>query len=226
LHVCHVWDRFWPLEIGGLERYILWLSNYLSKNKDVNFSLITGRTKVLLVRKKIKKIENTSTLKVYRLGPSPVDLINGIFMYVFGSQPKIIEKMKFAGLCYEAARWNNIKSVDIFHIHGIWGDLEYINLGIYLSQRFRKPLVVTLHGGFVGGACQGGMPLDTPIVKNILENYVDAITTYSKEVLNRLEQMGLGEKSYHITNFVDTVHFAKHETSDPIDGYCNIRWKT
>jgi glycosyltransferase involved in cell wall biosynthesis len=123
--------------------------------------------------------------------------------------------MKFASLCYEAARSSVAKSADIFHIHGIWGDLEYVNLGVYLSQHFHKPLVVTLHGGFVGDAVLGGMPLETPAVKNILNNYTDAITTYSKEVLSVLERMGLGEKSHLITNFVDTAQF-KNINASPI----------
>ncbi len=217
MHVCHVWERFWPIEIGGLERYILWLSNYLAKNKDIDFSLVTGRTKILLVTKNIKKFEDAGFLKVYRLGPSPVDLVNGVFMYAFGSKPKLVEKMKFAGLCYEAERWKTAQSADLFHIHGIWGDLEYINLGVYLSQRFKKPLVVTLHGGFVGDALHGGMPLESPAIKSILKEHAAAITTYSKEVLGVLERMGLGEKSHLVTNFVDTAHFTKPNLSNSHD---------
>jgi glycosyltransferase involved in cell wall biosynthesis len=213
LHVCHVWERFWPIEIGGLERYILRLTNYLAKNKEIDFSLITGRTKILLVTKNIKKFEDAGFLKVYRLGPSPVNLVNGVFMYAFGSKPKLVEKMKFASLCHEAAKWKVAQSADIFHIHGIWGDLEYINLGVYLSRHFHKPLVVTLHGGFVGDALHGGMPLESPAVKSILENDAAAITTYSKEVLSVLGRMGLGKKSYLVTNFVDSTHFNNSSAS-------------
>jgi glycogen(starch) synthase len=207
LHVCHVWERFWPLEIGGLERYILWLTNYLAKKEELDFSLITGRTKVLLITKNIKKFEDAGFLKVYRLGPSPVDLVNGVFMYASGSKPRLVEKMKLASLCHEAAKCKVAHSADVFHIHGIWEDLEYINLGVYLSRHFHKPLVVTLHGGFVGDPLHGGMPLESPAVKSILENDATAITTYSKEVLSVLGRMELGEKSHLITNFVDTVHF-------------------
>ncbi len=207
MRVCHVWERFWPLEIGGLERYILWLSTYLAKNSDIEFSLVTGRTKFLLVTKNIKKFEDSGSLKVYRLGPNPVDLINGALMYTLGSTPKLVDKIKFGALCREAAGWRGAQSADVFHIHGIWKDLEYINLGIYLSRRFHKPLVVTLHGGFVGDPSHGGMPLESLAVKSILKNDAAAITTYSKEVLDVLERMGLGAKSHFITNFVDTPHF-------------------
>jgi glycosyltransferase involved in cell wall biosynthesis len=211
MRVCHVWERFWPIEIGGLERYILWLTNYLAKNEEIDFSLITGRTKILLATKNIKKFEDAGFLKVYRLGPNPVDLVNGAFMYALGSTPQLVDKMRFASLCREAAKWKFAKSADIFHIHGIWGDLEYINLGVYLSRHFQKPLVLTLHGGFVGDALHGGMPLQSPPVKSILENDAAAITTYSKEVFGFLQQMGLGKKSYLVTNFVETEKFRNHQ---------------
>lgn len=207
MRVCHVWDRFWPLEIGGLERYILWLTSYLGKYRKIDFSLVTGRTKILLVTKNIKKQENAGFLQVYRLGPGPVDIVNGALMYAFESTPELLGKMRLASLYHEASRWEGARTADVFHIHGIWKDLEYINLGIYLSRLFRKPLVVTLHGSFVGDPLYGGMPLDSSAVKRILEKDVAAITTYSREVLTKLDQMGLDKKSYLITNFVDPPHF-------------------
>lgn len=209
LHVCHVWDRFWPLEIGGLERYILWLSNYLAKKDAIEFSLITGRTKILLITKNIKKYEDSGFLKVHRLGPSPADIVNGFCMFTLGFTPKPVEKMKFASLYREAAQSKLTKTADIFHIHGIWSDFEYIKLGISLSRRYKKPLVVTLHGGFVGDPLHGGMPLESASVREILENDAAAITTYSKEVLGVLERMGLGYKSHYVTNFVDTFRFRR-----------------
>jgi glycosyltransferase involved in cell wall biosynthesis len=215
MHVCHVWERFWPIEIGGLERYIIWLSSYLSKKESIDFSLITGRTKLLLTTKNISKFEDAGFLKVYRLGPGPVDLINGACMYTLGSTPKLVERMKFAGLYKEALRWKVPRSADVFHIHGIWRDLEYINLGVYLSRHYHKPLVVTLHGGFVGDPQHGGMPLQSPSVRSILEKDVAAITTYSKEVLSTLERLGLGYKSHLVTNFVDTSQFKNPAESSP-----------
>jgi glycosyltransferase involved in cell wall biosynthesis len=209
LRVCHVWERFWPIEIGGLERYIMWLSNYLSKKNGVEFSLITGRTKFLLVTKNIKKFEDAGYLKINRLGPNPVDLLNGACVYALGSTPKLVEKMKFASLYHEAVNSKEAQSADVFHIHGIWKDLEYINLGIYLSRHYHKPLVVTLHGGFVGDPLHGGMPLNTSPVLDILKNDVAAITTYSNEILGTLQELGLGNKSFLVTNFVDPPHFKK-----------------
>ncbi len=215
MHVCHVWERFWPIEIGGLERYIMGLSSYLYRKEKIDFSLVTGRTQILFVTKNIKKVEDAGYIKVYRLGPRPIDFINGFFMYALKRQPKYVDKMKFASLCQEAQGWKNAQTADLFHIHGIWADLEYIKLGIYLSQRFRKPLVVTLHGSFVGDPLHGGMPLESAAVKEVLDNS-DAITTYSKEVLGILQQMGLGGKSHFITNFVDTPRFKNpHAGSSP-----------
>ncbi|MGD6806477.1 MAG: glycosyltransferase family 4 protein [Candidatus Bathyarchaeia archaeon] len=215
MHVCHVWERFWPIEIGGLERYILWLTTYLSKKNAIEFSLLTGRTKLLLVTKKIKKFEDTGFLKVYRLGPNPIDVINSVCMVTMHSTPKLVEKIKFSGLCKEAVNWKVAGAADAFHIHGIWRDLEYINLGIYLSRHYQKPLVVTLHGGFVGDPLLGGMPLTSPAVRGILEEYAAAITTYSREVLDTLERLGLGYKSHLVTNFVDTPHFKNPEDPPP-----------
>ena len=218
LHVCHVWERFWPLEIGGLERYIMGLSSYLAKREQIDFSLITGRTKILLVTKNIKKYEDAGYIKVYRLGPRPVDLINGFFIYAAKRQPKLVEKIKLASLCEEAQRWKTAQTADVFHIHGIWADLEYIKLGIYLSEHFHKPLVLTLHGSYIGDPLHGGMPLKSPVVKDILFNYAAAITTYSKEVLGTLQEMGLGDKSHFITNFVDTPHFKNPNGSNGTNG--------
>jgi glycosyltransferase involved in cell wall biosynthesis len=215
LHVCHVWERFWPIEIGGLERYILWLTSYLAKKQAIEFSLITGRTKFLLVTKNIKKYEDTGFLKVYRLGPNFVDVLNGACIYALGSTPRLVEKIKFTSLYQEASKSRGAQTSDVFHIHGIWHDLEYINLGIYLSRHYHKPLVVTLHGGFVGSPLQGGMPLEAAPVKAILENDVSAITTYSREVLGTLERMGLGSKSHLITNFVDPPYFKKPRFVEP-----------
>lgn len=207
MNVCHVWERFWPIDIGGLERYILCLTNYLAKKEAIDFSLITGRTKILLLTKNIKKYEDAGFLKVHRLGPSPVDVINGACMYALGYTPGLIERMKFASLYQEVVNLKMAKTADVFHIHGIWKDLEYINLGIYLARRYQKPLVVTLHGGYVGDPMQGGMPLRSPPVRRILEEDAAAITTYSKEVLGTLQDMGLGYKSHLVTNFVDTPYF-------------------
>ena len=213
MHVCHVWDRFWPIEIGGLERYILGLTSYLAKNKEYEFSLITGRSKLRFITKNIGKYEDAGFLKVYRLGPSPIDLVNGVVFSAFHSTPPLVERAMLADLYREAAKSEVARSADVFHIHGIWRDLEYIKLGIYLSRRFRKPLVLTLHGGFVGDPLQGGMPLESPAVRSILENDVAQITTYCREVLSTLERMGLGYKSHLITNFVDTWRFTNHQTT-------------
>ncbi|MCW4000967.1 MAG: glycosyltransferase family 4 protein [Candidatus Bathyarchaeota archaeon] len=215
MHVCHVWERFWPIEIGGLERYILWLSSYLAKKEKIEFSLVTGRTKLLLLTKNIKKYEDAGFLKVCRLGPGPVDLINGAFIYGLGYTPRLVEKMKFAGLYHEATRWKTAQSADLFHIHGIWRDLEYIDLGISLSRHYKKPLVLTLHGGFVGDPLHGGMPLESAEVRSILENDVAAITTYSKEILGTLQNLGLGGKSHLITNFLDSPHFKNPNPPEP-----------
>ncbi len=208
MDVCNVWENFWPLQFGGLEHYILSLTNYLNRNKEIDFSLLTGRSKVLMVTKHIRKLEDAGFIKVHRLGPTPADVVSGVLYKAVDSSPRVIRNMRFAGLCREAVRSTIAKSADIFHVHGIWGlsDLEYAQLGLYLSQHFHKPLMVTLHGGFIGDPLIGGMPLERPAIKHILDSS-DAITTYSQEAFSLLEQMGLAKKSHLIKNFVDTSHF-------------------
>ncbi len=208
MNVCHIWERFWPIEIGGVERYILSLTSYLHKSQGINFSLLTGKTNILNITRNLKKIEDAGFLKVYRLGPNPADFLYSASFQLTGEEQLYFKKLHFKGICHEAERSAVAKSADVFHSHGIWKELDYINLGVYLSQRFHKPLVVTLHGGFVGDASLGGMPLRNPQIKAVL-NYADALTTYSKEVLATLQEMGFGAKSHLITNFVDTWQFKK-----------------
>jgi glycosyltransferase involved in cell wall biosynthesis len=207
LHVCHVWERFWPIEIGGVERYILWLSDYLTITGKMNFSLITGRTKILSLRHNIHKVDYTGNLKVYRVGPTPAGLVHSFCISTFKSVPNFVDKMALASYCHEASKWKNAKVADIFQIHGVWSDLGYINIGVYLSSRFKKPLVLTLHGGFVGDPMLGGMPLESDTVHDLLFNRTKAITTYSKVALDSLKNMGLGDKCHFITNFVDSKRF-------------------
>lgn len=171
--------------------------------------------------KNIKKVEDAGYIKVYRLGPRPVDLINGFFMYSLKRQPKYLEKLKLASLCHEAQGWKTIQTADLFHIHGIWADLEYIKLGVYLSQRYHKPLVVTLHGSFVGDPLHGGMPLRSEPVKQVLAQSA-AITTYSKEVLGILQSIGFADKSHLITNFVDTPYFKNPSAGSSASGDLTI----
>src|SRR5512138_3694388 len=104
MNVCNLWENFWPLQIGGLERYILMLTNFLSKSGAVDFSLITGRSKVSFVTKNIRKSEDAGFLKVYRLGPGPADLFSGVVYEAFDSTPNFVKKVRFTSLCREAVR--------------------------------------------------------------------------------------------------------------------------
>jgi glycosyltransferase involved in cell wall biosynthesis len=62
------------------------------------------------------------------------------------------------------------------------------------------------------------MPLKSPAAQDILFNHVAAITTYSKEILSTLQEMGLGDKSHFITNFVDTPRFKNPNVSTASNG--------
>jgi glycosyltransferase involved in cell wall biosynthesis len=217
MRVCHLWDKFLPLYIGGIERYIISLTQFLAKNEKIDFSLVTDRSKFLLFTKKIPKYENTGFLKICRLGPRPIDIINGTLFYSFRKKPAFLNQIRLASLCNEATHWKYAKTADVFHVHGLWDDLDYTNIGMYLSKYYKKPLVLTLHGGFIGDVKRGGMPLENPNIKKFLQNDVAAITTYSQEVLDGLKNLGLGNKSYLVRNFVDTKQFSKPETDNQHD---------
>jgi len=208
--ICHVWERFWPLEIGGLERYIIGLSHFLWHNDpQMCFLLITGRMKLALLGKRIKKYEDAGWLKVYRLGPNIVGVIDNVFLNTLHSRLKTLENMSLTALYHEAVRWDQMREVDVFHVHGIWGDLQYAKMGVLLSRHFEKPLVISLHGSFVGSPENGGMPLESPEIRKILATDAGAIITYSPEVLGTLKKMGFERKSHYIPNFVDTASFSR-----------------
>ncbi|MCW4024076.1 MAG: glycosyltransferase family 4 protein [Candidatus Bathyarchaeota archaeon] len=217
MRVCHIWDKFYPTIAGGVERYLLSLTQYLAKNRQIEFSLITDQSKFLNFTKKIPKFEDTGYLKVYRLGPQPIDVINGAVYYATKRTPRFLWKIKLISQCNQAVHLDFANPIDLFHVHGLWNDLDYASISRYLGLCFNKPLVVTLHGGFIGDVAFGGMPLEHPYLQKFLKNDVAAITTYSQEVLDGLRILGFEEKSFLIRNFVDTKKFAKPKTVQPHD---------
>ncbi len=217
LHVCHIWDKFYPTIAGGVERYLISLTQYLARNRQIEFSLITDQSKFLNFTKKIPKYEDAGYLKVYRLGPQPIDVVNGAVYYATKRTPQFLWKIKLISQCNQASRLKFANSIDVFHVHGLWDDLDYASISRYLGLRFNKPLVVTLHGGFIGDAALGGMPLQNSYLQKFLKNDVSAITTYSQEVFDGLCHLGFGDKSFLIRNFVDTQKFIKPKNVPPHD---------
>jgi glycosyltransferase involved in cell wall biosynthesis len=107
----------------------------------------------------------------------------------------------------EAANIRGIDKVDVFHIHGFWQPL-YPTIGLLLSQHFHRPFLVTLHGDSVNCNDPFAMPLRAPSILDVLR-HADAITTYSKETLNFLQELGLERTSRLVPNFVDTRLFRR-----------------
>ena len=69
--VCHIWNIFFPLGVGGVKQDILRLSNYLSReNYDVHFLVLTEHVLGL------SKYEKYESLNIYRLGFNLPDFIS------------------------------------------------------------------------------------------------------------------------------------------------------
>ena len=89
-----------------------------------------------------------------------------------------------------------------------FGSHSIRHLGLLLSQHFHRPFVVTLHGDSVNPNDPYAMPLRAPATLDVLRR-ADAITTYSKETLNVLQELGLEKRSRLVPNFVDTRLFKR-----------------
>jgi len=210
--ICHIYPFFPPHKLGGVQKWILSLSQFLSKStEEMRFLLLTDRSNFYYYAASPKKSQYGS-LQVYRLGPH-------IFSTLFYSSRidwKIIDKLSLLQLFREAINLQPLKDVDVFHLHGLWLYKEYkqyMNLALLLSRYFDKPLVVTLHGDVVSKSGEVGMPLYNPEVIKVL-NHAKAITTYSPSILEVLSKLGVESKSYLIPNFVDTESFKRPTPRD------------
>lgn len=205
--VCHIWHAFYPADVGGVERYILNLSDFLSQQgQNMHFLLLTDRSSVGFWKTSlIPKCERINSLEVHRLGPGLPSLFEKASCKLFQRNFKIFENLLTMDLFKEAASIREIDKVDVFHVHGFWQPL-YPTIGLMLSQRFQRPLVVTLHGDSVDYRDPYSMPIRSPSTLSVLR-HADVVTTYSKKTLNMLQELGLGKKSRLVPNFVDTKSF-------------------
>ncbi|MGD6851702.1 MAG: glycosyltransferase [Candidatus Bathyarchaeia archaeon] len=195
--------------VGGVEQHILTLSNFITEqHPDFKFSLVTDKTEYPFFKtRKVPKKERFNHLEVYRFGPNLLSITRGLRYKLMHNDSKFLENLLTHKLCHEMANNREIAQTDVFHIHGLWS-LRYPTLGLYLSKRFDKPIVVSLHGDSVGTEYPHSMPLEKTDFTSILTEAV-AITTYSKTVLAALEKMGLTHKSHLIPNFIDTSNFKR-----------------
>jgi glycosyltransferase involved in cell wall biosynthesis len=208
MRVCHIWQNFYPIEFGGVERYILSLSDFLSQqDQSMHFLMITDKAAYVSFSRALQtsSYQRINSMKVHRLGPNFSSFLRGAYLKLFHRPSKTLDEMLTANLYREAANVREIDKVDIFHLHGFWQPL-YPTIGLLLSQHFQRPFVVTLHGDSVDRNDPYSMPLWAPGTLDVLRR-ANAITAYSKATLNVLLELGLDKKSRLIPNFVNPRSF-------------------
>jgi glycosyltransferase involved in cell wall biosynthesis len=209
VRVCHIWQNFFPIEFGGVERYILSLSDFLSRqDQNMHFVLLTDKSNISFLRApRIYDCERINSLEVHRLNAPFPSLLTKASSKFFHRRFKLFDDSLTMSLYKAAADIRGIDQVDVFHVHGFW-QLPYPTIGLFLSQHFHRPFIITLHGDSVNPNDPFAMPIRVPTTVNVLR-HADIITTYSKETLNLLQKLGLGKKSRLVPNFVDTSFFKR-----------------
>jgi glycosyltransferase involved in cell wall biosynthesis len=214
MRICHIWQNFLPIEFGGVERYILNLSDFLSKqNQSINFLMITDKAAYVPFYRALRtsSCQQINSLEVHRLGPNLPSFLRGAFYETFHRPSKTLDAAMAKSLFKEASNIRGLDKVDVFHIHGFWQTL-YPTIGLLLSQQFHRPFMVTLHGDSVNLNDPYAMPIRAPSTIEVLRQ-AEVITTYSEETLKVLRELNLGKTSRLIPNFVDTRLF-KRPTSN------------
>lgn len=210
MRICHIWQNFIPIEFGGVERYILSLSDFLSnQDQSMNFLMITDKAAYVPFSRAIRtsSCQRINSLEVHRLGPNPSSFLRSSSYKLLGRQSNLLDKMLIASLFREASTIKGIDKVDVFHVHGFWQPL-YPTIGLLLSQHFHRPLMITLHGDSVNPNDRFAMPIRASVTLDVLKR-ADVITTYSEETLNVLRELDLGKTSRLIPNFVNTRVFKR-----------------
>lgn len=221
MRVCHIWQNFFPIESGGVERYILSLSNFLYKHDNTDFFLISDKAAYVPFSRalRIPSCQKINDLEVHRLGPNFSSFLGSTFCKLFHRQSKTLNKLLTRSLYREATNIQGIDKIDVFHIHGFWQSL-YPTIGLLLSQHFHRPFIVTLHDDSVNLNDPFSMPIRSPSTINVLR-CADAITTFSKETFSVLRELNLDKRSHLIPNFIDTISF-KGPTSNRISSGTKI----
>lgn len=207
MRVCHIWHSFIPIEFGGAERYILSLSDFLSKKENVHFTLITDRAAYVPLAQalRIPQYQSINSLNIYRMGPNLSSVTHRANYRIFRRHKKVLDDMLEINLYKQALEMPEIEKVDVFHIHGFWQPL-YPKIGLRLSRHFKRPFIVTLHGDSIDPNDRFSMPLRDFATLEVLKE-ASAITTFAKETFNLLCELGLEKKSYLIPNFINSRLF-------------------
>ncbi len=207
MNICHVWHNFFPIQSGGVEQYILSLSDFLTSNSGDRFLIVTDKAVNMPLLRSLRtpNFERINSVEVHRLRPTVTSLFGGAVYHALNKRPDRLQKALTRSLSRQAARIRGMDKVDLFHIHGFWSSL-YPEIGQSLSNHFGCPFIVTLHGDSVRSDDPFAMPLRAKATVNLLES-ARVITTFSKETLEVLSEVGLGKNSCLVPNFIDTQKF-------------------
>ena len=124
--------------MGGVERYLLYLSNCLTKK---------GFSSIILTRyyPPLPKKENHTNYTLYRIGLSLFPKVDR--RYISGFQIFMDDHFTYSFLgFYEAIKYMRIEKINI--VHPQLGGPTDVFLGMKLASKFRKPLIITVHGRF------------------------------------------------------------------------------
>ena len=210
MRICHIWQNFIPIEFGGVERYILSLSDFLSKqDESIDFLMITDKAAYVPFSLAIRTsgCQKINSLEVHRLGPNLSSFLRSSSYKLLYRQSNLLDRMLITSLFREASNIKGMDKVDVFHVHGFWQSL-YPKIGLLLSQHFHRPFMVTLHGDSVNPNDRFAMPIRSSATLDVLRQ-ANVITTYSQETLNVLRELNLGKTSRLIPNFVNTKLFER-----------------
>ena len=126
MRICHIWQNFIPLEFGGVERYILSLSDFLSKqDQSLDFLMITDKAAYVPFSLAIRTsgCQRINSLEVHRLGPNLSSFLRSSSFKLLYRQSNLLDKMLIMSLFREASNIKGMDKVDVFHVHGFWQSL-------------------------------------------------------------------------------------------------------
>ena len=135
-NVCFLSSYFPPVSIGGVERYLLNISEGLKK---YDFS------SVILTRyyPPLTKKDKCSHYSLYRIGLNPFPFTTKRYISGFIEITGDLFTFSFLGF-YEALKI--AKKFDI--VHSQLGRMYDVHLGAKLATKLKKPFIVTVHGRF------------------------------------------------------------------------------
>lgn len=169
-NVCFIFSYFPPTSIGGVERYLLYISESLKKH---------GFSSAILTRyyPPLPKKEQCSHYSLHRIGLNPFPYTTKRYISGFIGITGDLFTYSFLGF-YEAMKI--VKRFDV--VHSQLGGVSDVALGAKLATKLKKRFIVTIHGKF------GQEPEDLPQKKGLFQNLskADFLIVNRKETYNFL----------------------------------------